>query len=66
MISIAIPKRASAEVKALTLARIAAIDRKMAELAGIRAVLVELAEHCHGDARPECPIIGRLAERDDT
>jgi MerR family copper efflux transcriptional regulator len=38
----------------------------MAELAGIRAVLAELAEHCHGDARPECPIIASLAERDDT
>jgi len=60
------PTRASAEVKALTLARIAAIDRKVAELAGMRAVLFELAERCQGDDRPECPIIRSLAERDET
>jgi len=56
------PHRASAEVKALTLHRIAEIDRKMAELAGMRRALVGLAESCHGDSRPECPIIENLAE----
>ncbi len=55
------PERASAEVKALTGRRIADIDRKMAELAGMRATLVALAESCHGDARPECPILDDLA-----
>jgi Cu(I)-responsive transcriptional regulator len=55
------PARASAEVKALTERRIADIDRKIAELAGMRATLVELAESCHGDARPECPILDDLA-----
>ena len=57
------PHRASAEVKALTLRRIAEIDRKMAELAAMRAMLVRLAENCHGDDRPECPIIENLAQR---
>jgi MerR family transcriptional regulator, copper efflux regulator len=56
------PRRASADVKALTLHRIADIDRKMAELAGMRRALVRLAESCHGDDRPECPIIENLAE----
>ena len=56
------PHRTSAEVKALTLHRIAEIDRKMAELAGMRGALVRLAESCHGDDRPECPIIENLAE----
>lgn len=46
------PARASAEVKALTERRIAEIDRKIAELTGMRATLVELAESCHGDERP--------------
>lgn len=55
------PERASAEVKALTGRRVADIDRKMAELAGMRATLVALAESCHGDARPECPILDDLA-----
>jgi MerR family transcriptional regulator, copper efflux regulator len=56
------PDRTSAEVKALTLHRIAEIDRKMAELAGMRATLARLAENCHGDDRPECPIIENLAQ----
>ena len=55
------PHRASIEVKALTLRRIAELDRKMAELAAMRAALVRLAESCHGDDRPECPIIENLA-----
>jgi MerR family copper efflux transcriptional regulator len=57
------PQRASAEVKALTLHRIAEIDRKMAELAGMRATLAHLAETCHGDDRPDCPILEEFAER---
>jgi Cu(I)-responsive transcriptional regulator len=56
------PRRTSAEVKALTEQRIATIDRKLEELAAIRATLVRLAESCLGDARPECPILDDLAE----
>ena len=55
------PQRASADVKELTLSRIAEIDRKMAELAGMRATLVQLAENCHGDHWPDCPILDDLA-----
>jgi MerR family copper efflux transcriptional regulator len=58
------PQRASAEVKAMTLHRIAEIDRKMAELAGMRATLTDLAESCHGNDRPDCPILDDLAEGD--
>jgi MerR family transcriptional regulator, copper efflux regulator len=59
------PHRTSADVKSLTLRRIADLDRKMAELAGMRATLVRLAESCHGDDRPECPIIENLAKCSD-
>lgn len=59
------PHRTSADVKSLTLRRIAELDRKMAALAGMRATLAHLAEHCHGDDRPECPIIENLAQRGD-
>ena len=55
------PARASAEVKALTERRIAEIDRKIQELAGMRATLLALAESCHGDQRPDCPILDDLA-----
>jgi MerR family transcriptional regulator, copper efflux regulator len=56
------PHRASADVKALAEARIAHIDRKMAELAAMRAALSELATHCQGDARPDCPILEELSD----
>jgi Cu(I)-responsive transcriptional regulator len=54
-------KRASAEVKRLAVEHIAELDRKIEELNAMRATLAELAKHCHGDARPDCPILGDLA-----
>ena len=57
-------QRASADVKAVALRRVGDIDRKIAELEAMRAALVELAEKCHGDERPECPILDDLAGGD--
>ena len=54
-------KRASAEVKAVALDHISSIDLKIAELQGMRATLAELADKCHGDERPDCPILDDLA-----
>jgi MerR family transcriptional regulator, copper efflux regulator len=53
--------RASADVKAIAVQHIARIDRKLAELQTVRAALANLAEQCHGDARPDCPILDELA-----
>jgi len=55
--------RASADVKALTRAKIQEVDRKIAELESLKRVLSDLVEACHGDGRPECPIIDDLAGR---
>lgn len=54
--------RASADVKALTMARIDDVDRKIAELKSLRKTLNDLAKSCHGDDRPDCPIIDGLAK----
>ncbi|WP_278393044.1 MerR family DNA-binding protein [Sphingobium yanoikuyae] len=54
-------ERSSGEVKALALARADELGRKAAILEAMRATLLELAEHCHGDARPDCPILDHLA-----
>lgn len=54
-------RRASEHVKRLAMKHVAELDSKIAELQSMRAALAELAEHCHGDARPECPILADLA-----
>ncbi|WFE89403.1 Cu(I)-responsive transcriptional regulator [Roseibium porphyridii] len=53
--------RASADVKKLTQAKIREVDRKIGELKSLKRVLSDLAEACHGDNRPDCPIIDDLA-----
>ena len=53
-------KRASRAVKALAASHLKALDRKIAELRAVRRSLAHLVAHCHGDARPECPILADL------
>lgn len=53
-------RRASVEVKTVALKHITELDHKIAELVSIRATLAHLAQRCHGDARPECPILEEL------
>lgn len=56
--------RASAEVKALALARAGELKRKERELREMRRSLEDLAAACHGDQRPDCPILGGLEGAD--
>ena len=55
--------RASADVKALADQKIFQIDTKVKELQSLRKTLKALAETCHGDDKPDCPIIDDLAGR---
>ncbi|WP_417419440.1 Cu(I)-responsive transcriptional regulator [Hoeflea sp.] len=54
--------RASSDVKELALERISEIDRKLKELKSLRNTLKILADRCHGDDRPDCPIIDEIAK----
>ena len=54
-------RRASGDVKQLAMQHVGELDRKIAEMQAMRRTLVDLAEHCHGDHRPDCPIIEDLA-----
>jgi Cu(I)-responsive transcriptional regulator len=54
--------RASADVKAMALSHVAGLKAKIAELQAMAQTLEHLAEHCHGNDRPDCPIIADLAE----
>lgn len=58
------PHRSSADVKALARDHVADIDRRIAELKAMRRAVVDLMERCHGDDRPDCPIIDDLAGED--
>ncbi|HYD31834.1 MAG TPA: Cu(I)-responsive transcriptional regulator [Azospirillaceae bacterium] len=53
--------RASADVKALAQRHVIEIDRKVEELLAIKRTLLMLMNHCHGDQRPDCPILDTLA-----
>lgn len=53
--------RSSAKVKAMALAHIVELEQKIAEMQAMKTELECLASHCHGDSRPECPILERLA-----
>jgi MerR family copper efflux transcriptional regulator len=53
--------RASADVRKLAEAHLEEIDNKIAELASLRQTLAHLVHACHGDDRPDCPILDDLA-----
>ena len=58
-------ERSSADVKALALARAAELRRKERELHDMRRSLERLAADCHGDSRPDCPILDELDSAGD-
>ncbi|MEP6875077.1 MAG: Cu(I)-responsive transcriptional regulator [Burkholderiales bacterium] len=55
-------RRASADVKRIALSHVADLDRRMSEMAAMKRTLESLAACCHGDERPDCPILDELAE----
>ena len=56
--------RASADVKSFALGHIERLRGKMAEIEAMVRTLETLADNCHGDDRPDCPIIEGLADDD--
>ena len=58
-------ERSSKEVKALTLEKIAEIETKLSELQILKDQLGKLASTCHGDDRPDCPILDALSYKTD-
>ncbi|MEI2298215.1 Cu(I)-responsive transcriptional regulator [Ensifer sp. MJa1] len=54
--------RASGEVKKIALEHVEILERKAEELKAMSRTLKHLAAHCHGDGRPDCPILDDLAD----
>lgn len=53
--------RASAEVKSLASRHVADLDARIAQMQAMRRTLQHLVHACHGDGRPDCPILDDLA-----
>lgn len=53
-------RRASGEVKRLALKHMAELDSRIEEMRSMRAALAQVAARCHGDERPNCPILDDL------
>ena len=54
-------QRASKDVRAMAKQHIAELDQKIANMQAMRRTLEQLATRCHGDDRPDCPILDDLA-----
>lgn len=53
--------RASADVREIATDHLRRIDAKIADLQGLHDTLSALVHACHGDDRPDCPILNDLA-----
>jgi Cu(I)-responsive transcriptional regulator len=54
-------QRASKDVRAMAKMHIAELDRKIADMQAMKRTLETLSTRCHGDDRPECPILDDLS-----
>ena len=54
-------KRASQDVQKIAVAHVEAIEEKIRELQSMRTTLQKLISACHGDHRPDCPILEDIA-----
>jgi MerR family copper efflux transcriptional regulator len=57
--------RPSAAVKKIAAGHVEDLKRRIAEMQAMVETLGHLSEHCHGDQRPDCPILEDLARQDD-
>ncbi len=55
--------RSSASVKKIAGKHVDELNRKIAELKAMVSTLQHLTKHCHGDHRPDCPILADLSKR---
>jgi Cu(I)-responsive transcriptional regulator len=55
-------RRPSRQVKALAQAHLQELEQKLLELQQMKTALEHLVDCCHGDDRPDCPILDSLAD----
>lgn len=52
--------RTSSQVKSIASKHINELEKKLAEIQSMLGTLKHLAQNCHGDQRPDCPILDEL------
>lgn len=55
--------RASASVKHIAQKHMEELSTRIAAMQAMQRSLQDLLQHCHGDARPDCPILDDLARQ---
>jgi MerR family copper efflux transcriptional regulator len=55
-------RRSSRDVKRIAMNHVADLERRLAGMAAMKRTLEALAACCHGDARPDCPILDELGD----
>lgn len=55
-------RRPSSQVKRIAAIHVADLDQRIAELTEMRRTLQHLVDCCHGDHRPDCPILDELGQ----
>jgi MerR family copper efflux transcriptional regulator len=59
-------RRSSESVKRIASVHVAKLDQRIEELVAMKRTLQHLVNCCHGDHRPECPILEQLGQELDT
>jgi len=54
-------ERASADVREVAKRHVEEIENRLEEMESVRQTLMQLIHKCHGDNRPDCPILEDLA-----
>ncbi len=54
--------RPSSKVKSMAMEHIEILNKKIQELNAMKSELTRLVSCCHGDTRPDCPILDNLAQ----
>lgn len=54
--------RSSSKVKSMAIEHIETLNQKIQELHAMKSELTRLVNCCHGDTRPDCPILENLAQ----
>jgi Cu(I)-responsive transcriptional regulator len=55
-------RRASSSVKRIAEKHLSELEQRIADMQSMRNTLAHLVHCCHGDARPDCPILDDLSK----